>query len=114
MDIKNLAIGNLGIIDVDKLIIGLEAFHKKTVTEVVNEVAKNSKREEYLKGIEGIMEIFDCSKNLAQDIKNSGVIDDAIIPLGTRAFLVKKYHALELWEAHKKQVKMKRRRGRIR
>ena len=46
-------------------------------------------------GLDGIAEIFDCSRAQAQRIKNSGVIDGAITQLG-RKIIVDKYLALKL------------------
>lgn len=46
-------------------------------------------------GIDGIADIFNCSKSQAQSIKNSGRIDGAITQIG-RKIVVDKAKALEL------------------
>ena len=45
------------------------------------------KDKSYKRGINGIMEIFDCSRAKASRIRKSGVLDDATTPTG-RSFIV--------------------------
>ena len=47
------------------------------------------------KGMNGIMEIFQCSKSKAMAIRASGIIDDACVQYGN-SFLIDKPIALEL------------------
>ena len=56
------------------------------------------------KGINGIMRIFQCGKNAAIRIKDSGVINDAIIQMSERAFLVNPEKALLLYEKSKQKI----------
>lgn len=56
-------------------------------------IQATTKEEVY--GLNGIAEIFDCSKAQAQRIKNSGIIDGAITQLG-RKIIVDKHLALKL------------------
>ena len=51
-----------------------------------------------LKGIPGIMEIFQCSRSKATRIRNSGVIDGAITRVSSKIFLVDERKALEAME----------------
>lgn len=55
-----------------------------------------------LKGIPGIMEIFKCSRSHATRIRNSGMIDNAIIRVSPRVFLVDERKALEVMDKKKK------------
>ena len=48
-----------------------------------------------LRGIQGIMEIFKCSRSKASRIKDSGIIDGAITRISQRVFLVDEQKALE-------------------
>lgn len=56
-------------------------------------IQATTKEEVY--GLNGIAEIFDCSRAQAQRIKNSGIIDGAITQLG-RKIIVDKHLALKL------------------
>ena len=51
-----------------------------------------------LKGIQGIMDIFQCSRSKASKIKDSGIIDGAITRISSRIFLVNEKKALEIME----------------
>lgn len=62
-------------------------------------------QEEWLKGIEGIKQIFKVGNNKAIEIKNSGVIDEALCYTGPRAFEVHARKAKELWKQHYDLVK---------
>ena len=48
-----------------------------------------------LRGIQGIMEIFKCSRSKASRIKDSGIIDGAITRISQRVFLVDEQKALD-------------------
>ena len=58
--------------------------------------------ERKLKGVKGIMEIFQCSRGNAARIKDSGIIDGAITRISPRVFLVDERKALEAMEKKKK------------
>ncbi len=69
-----------------------------TVGEFVNilqEQTEPKKEKKYVYGIEGIAEIFNCSRATAQRIKNSGRIDKAISQVG-RKITVDVDRAIEL------------------
>lgn len=53
-------------------------------------------------GIEGIRRIFHCGKTQANRIKQSGVIDDAIIQVG-KLIIIDTNKALELWKGLKQK-----------
>ena len=53
------------------------------------------------KGIRGIMQIFHFGKYSAIKIKDSHVIDEAIVKLGKRTFLVDPEKAIELYSQSK-------------
>lgn len=57
--------------------------------------SKTYNSEDYAKGIPGLMELLKCGRSKAQQIKSSGVIDEAIIQDGRYIFIEKK-KALEL------------------
>ena len=61
--------------------------------EARDKLAKPSSRQ--LKGISGIMEIFQCSRSKASRIKESGIIDSAITNVSGRIFLVDEQKALD-------------------
>ena len=61
---------------------------------------KETEQSRTLKGLNGIMEIFQCSKSKASRIKASGIIDSAITTTG-RMFIVDERKALEAMNRHK-------------
>lgn len=63
---------------------------RKTVREAMKDYPR------YVKGIQGLMDIFDCSESTAQRIKSSGMINKAIRQQG-RTFIVNADLALELF-----------------
>lgn len=54
-----------------------------------------------LRGIPGIMDIFQCSRSKATRIKESGMIDEAITHVSGRLFLVDEQKALQAFEKRK-------------
>lgn len=52
-------------------------------------------------GIPGLMELLGCGRSTAQKIKNSGIIDDAIIQIG-KTIVIDERKALELLKKHSK------------
>lgn len=60
-----------------------------------SEEAEPSSQKRYVQGINGIAELFGCSKSTAQRIKKSGIIDDAITQV-KRKILVDANLALQL------------------
>lgn len=59
-----------------------------------NEQAKKPISTRKLRGLKGIMEIFQCSKSKAQDLRRSGILDNAITPIG-RSYLIDESIALK-------------------
>ena len=57
-------------------------------------------------GIQGIRNIFHCGKTQANRIKQSGVIDPAIIQVG-KLIIIDVEKALELWKGLKEKPKYK-------
>lgn len=57
--------------------------------------------ERKLRGISGIMEIFNCSRSHATRIKDSGIIDCAITHISPRVFFTDERKALEAMEKKK-------------
>lgn len=53
------------------------------------------------RGIQGIMDIFHCSRSMANKIKGSGVIDEAITRVSSKLFLVDEQKALKAMEKKK-------------
>ena len=51
-----------------------------------------------LKGITGIMAIFQCSRSKANEMRASGELDAAITPYGGRSFLIDEQKALAIKE----------------
>lgn len=66
-----------------------------------------SKRKERVYGISGLAELLGCSRTVAQTIKSSGAIDDAVTQVG-RQIIIDAEHCLELLK--NKQDKRKRKR----
>lgn len=60
-----------------------------------NEDCEQPSKKHYVQGINGIADLFGCSRSTAQRIKNSGVIDDAITQVH-RKILVDTDLALQL------------------
>ena len=86
----------------EKLIEALRPFAKMVAEEIVKMGQMQDKAERpperKLRGIPGIMEIAQCSRSKAVELKASGVLDDAITHVSPRVFLVdeaKAYAALE-------------------
>lgn len=69
----------------------LQALIRTTVAEALQNGAPR-----WVKGIPGIMEIYDCSESTAKRIKRSGSIDKAIRQQG-RTFMVNATLALQLF-----------------
>lgn len=57
--------------------------------------AKTYNSEDYAYGITGLMKLLGCGKTKAQQIKSSGIIDEAIIQTG-KTIMIEKAKALEL------------------
>ena len=76
----------------------LAEFIRDTVAGSTTPIIKDER--EYAYGIAGIMEIFNCKSSKANQIKQSGVIDDAITQSG-RKIVIDKGLALELMRKHK-------------
>ncbi len=77
----------------------LAEFIRDTVAGSTTPTIKKDESE-YAYGIAGIMEIFNCKSSKANQIKQSGVIDDAITQSG-RKIVIDKRLALELMRKHK-------------
>ena len=50
---------------------------------------------EYVYGLDGLAKLLNCGKSKAQQVKNSGIIDEAIIQSGKK-IIIDKAKALEL------------------
>lgn len=55
-----------------------------------------------LKGLNAIMTIAQCGRTKAQELKDSGILDDAIIYTGPRSYVVDEAKAITCLEKHKK------------
>lgn len=75
----------------------VEEFREVIKDEIQRSIPKTEKTHAnpYAYGIDGIAEIFGCSKASAQTIKSSGRIDEAITQVG-RTIVVDRQKALEL------------------
>lgn len=78
---------------------------KKTIAELtVEEFLEiqgfNNSKKQYTHGLKGIAKVFGCSKSKAFDIKNSGIIDDAIYQ-NKNIIIVDIEKALELFNKNK-------------
>lgn len=80
---------------------------KDLITKSIPQAVVQDTSTEIVYGLDGIAEIFDCSKSQAQRIKSSGIIDGAITQLG-RKILVDKHLAIKL--AREKPDRRRRRR----
>ena len=56
---------------------------------------KQKQESRKLRGVEGIMTIFKCSRSKATKLKESGVLDDAITRVSGRIFLIDEQKAIE-------------------
>lgn len=85
---------------------------RQLVTDVVSKCIGESPKQqvepadEWLKGLRGIMKVLGVNMDKASKIKNSGVIDDAIIYNGARSFIVNAAKARELWKKHTDNIRM--------
>lgn len=98
----------------DQLLELLRPFARMVAEEIVllrEEIGKGfseprkeiaNERTRVLRGLGGIMEIFQCSKSHAMKIKGSGAIDSAITRISPRVFLVDEGKALAAMENRKK------------
>ena len=76
----------------------LRPFARMVAEELVNmqkPVEESNEEKRQYKGIKGIMEIFECGRKKAINIKNSGIIDGSITRISPKIFLVDKNKALE-------------------
>lgn len=80
---------------------------KDLIKKSIPQTVVQDTQTEIVYGLDGIAEIFDCSKSQAQRIKSSGIIDGAITQLG-RKILVDKHLAIKL--AKEKPDRRRRRR----
>jgi len=85
---------------IDLTVEDLLSIIDERLTKNSTDTQKSSNELKY--GIAGIQEIFKCSRVKAQEIKNSGIINKAIVQLG-RKIIINPAVALE--EAHKNQLK---------
>lgn len=76
----------------DLTVSELQDIIRRTVAEAI------TRRPEYVKGIDGLCEIFGCSRSTAKRIKQSGSIKKAIRQQG-RTFVTNVDLALELYGA---------------
>lgn len=77
-------------------IVKINAFNEATSPK--KEGRQNEGGRELKRGLKAICEIFHCSTTKAWEIKNSGVIDPAIVTISSRMFLVDKDKAIESYE----------------
>lgn len=80
-----------------------------TETTMLNLITslQQSPQKHYVYGIDGLAQLIGKSKNTAQRIKSSGVIDDAIIQSG-RTIMIDAEYALELIRKHDAEEKAQR------
>lgn len=79
----------------------LRPFAKMVAEELATMMKPPEKKEpRIVRGLSGIMEIFQCGQTKAQQIRKSGIIDDAITTSG-RVLLVDVDKALELMHKYK-------------
>ena len=97
----------------DQLLELLRPFARMVAEEIVHLREEREEKEQkeasepdngprVLRGLDGIMEIFQCSKSHAMKIKGSGAIDSAITRISPRVFLVDEGKALAAMENRKK------------
>lgn len=81
-----------------------------TVDELATVIAEKllnstvNKERKMLNGIQGIMKIVQCSRSKATRLKASGILDDAITPVG-KSFLLDADKALDLLKNKKQNRK---------
>lgn len=72
----------------------LDLLADKVADKVIQRLNKEEDAEPVYTGIKGIMQIFHCGRTKAQALKNSHVLDEAIISHG-RKFVINKGKALD-------------------
>lgn len=72
----------------------LDLLADKIADKVIQRLNKEEETEPVYIGIKGIMQIFHCGRTKAQALKNSHVLDEAIISHG-RKFVISKNKALD-------------------
>lgn len=72
----------------------------ETVNRSIAKVNTNSNEKKLVYGIDGIAELFGCSRTKATEIKQSGIIDKAVIQIG-RKITVDAEMALKLTRGRK-------------
>lgn len=88
-------------------IVAEEVVKLNTMKADIKNPSENSEEGRTLyRGLDGICKIFHCAKTRAFQIKKSGIIDDAIIDISPRMFLVDSEKAIE---CYKKADRNKRR-----
>lgn len=83
----------------EELLEMLRPFAKMVAEELVKVMPQPATPSEQYCGIDGIAAIFKCGRTKAQAMKNSGVLDSAIIITGKKKFLVDKQKALAAMQA---------------
>ncbi len=70
---------------------------KKIGNKTDTTIKIDTSKREYVYGIKGLANLLGCSKTHAQNLKSSGLFDDAIIQNG-RKIIIDKEKALELFK----------------
>lgn len=79
---QNAPLWQLNIFEFQTIITNIV---QKEIADLVEQVAEAKAREKrYVYGIDGIAEIFRCSRAKANTIKQSGAIDSAIVQTGRK------------------------------
>jgi len=99
MDIRELLSKPVAMMTGEELL----AIQREAIAEIPKEEV-TSTLPEFVYGISGIMQLFNCSKSKAQKIKNSGVITGAI-QQDQRTIIVDTRLALKLFKEYTNQKK---------
>lgn len=74
--------------------------------QLMTDMANKAAEAEWPKGLRGIVKALGVNTDKASKIKNSGVIDEALIYNGPRSFVVNAPKARELWKKHTDNIRM--------
>ena len=77
------------------MMTGREFLELFGVVKNMKPITEDYSKKELVYGLDGLAKLLNCGKTKAQQVKNSGVIDDAVIQSGKK-LIIDKNKALEL------------------
>ena len=79
----------------------LELFADMVADRIIAKQQPTTEPSRQLKGLEGIMQVAKCGKTKAQQLKDSGVLDEAITKISARLFVIDEKKAMECLQKNK-------------